>query len=72
MPDEQSAPELDRYLTVRRSLGYDLGTTERTLKRFTAFAEAEGAAHISADLFLRWQAAFGNANRKTGRRASSS
>lgn len=57
--------ELDRYLTVRRSLGYDLGTAERTLKRFTAFAEAEGAAHISADLFLRWQAAFGNANRQT-------
>jgi integrase/recombinase XerD len=57
--------ELDRYLTIRRSLGYDLATAERTLKRFIAFANVEGVEHISADLFLRWQAAFGNANRQT-------
>jgi integrase/recombinase XerD len=57
--------ELDRYLTIRRSLGYDLGTAERMLKRFITFAEAEGTEHVSADLFLRWQAAFGNANRQT-------
>jgi integrase/recombinase XerD len=57
--------EMDRYLTIRRSLGYDLGTAERMLRRFIAFAEAEGAEHVSADLFLRWQAAFGNANRQT-------
>jgi integrase len=57
--------ELVRYLTIRRSLGYDLGTAERILKRFIAFAEAEGVEHVSADLFLRWQAAFGNANRQT-------
>jgi len=57
--------ELDRYLTIRRSLGYDLGSTERMLKRFIAFAESEGAEYVSADLFLRWQAAFGNASRQT-------
>jgi integrase/recombinase XerD len=57
--------ELDRYLTIRRSLGYDLGTAERMLKRFIAFAETEGTEHVSADLFLRWQMAFGNANRQT-------
>jgi integrase/recombinase XerD len=57
--------ELDRYLTIRRSLGFDLSTAERMLKRFIAFAEAEGAKHVSADLFLRWQAAFGNASRQT-------
>ena len=57
--------ELDRYLTVRRSLGYDLGTAERMLKRFIAFAETEGVEHVSADLFLRWQAAFGSASRQT-------
>lgn len=57
--------ELDRYLTIRRSLGYDLCTVERILKRFIAFAETEGVKHVSADLFLRWQAAFGNANRNT-------
>jgi integrase/recombinase XerD len=57
--------ELDRYLTIRRSLGYDLSTAERILRRFIAFAEQEGAEHISTDLFLRWQETFGQANRQT-------
>lgn len=57
--------ELDRYLTIRRGLGYDLGTAERILRKFTAFAEQEGANLISIDLFLRWQEAFGHANRNT-------
>lgn len=57
--------ELDRYLIVRRSLGYDLGTTERILRRFTAFAERERDDLISTKLFLRWQEAFGRANRHT-------
>ena len=39
--------ELDRYLTIRRSLGYDLGTTERILRRFITFAEQEDAEYIS-------------------------
>jgi hypothetical protein len=33
--------ELDRYLTIRRSLGYDLGTTARVLRRFIAFKPLE-------------------------------
>ena len=57
--------ELDRYLTIRRGLGYDLGTAERILRRFTAFAEHEGADLISTALFLRWHDAFGHANRHT-------
>jgi integrase/recombinase XerD len=57
--------ELDRYLTIRRGLGYDLGTTERVLRRFIAFAGRERAEHISTDLFLRWQETFGRANRQT-------
>ena len=57
--------ELDRYLTIRRSLGYDLGTTARILRRFIAFADRQGADYITTDLFLRWQAAFGHANRQT-------
>ncbi len=57
--------ELDRYLTIRRSLGYDLGTTERILRRFITFAEQEDAEYISSALFLRWQEAFGHANRQT-------
>ena len=37
--------QLDRYLSVRRSLGYDLRTGERILRRFARFADQEGASH---------------------------
>lgn len=57
--------ELDRYLAIRRSLGYALGTSERILRRLTAFAERECADHINTELFLRWQEAFDGANRQT-------
>jgi integrase/recombinase XerD len=57
--------ELDRYLTIRRSLGYDLDTTARVLRRFLAFAESHGAEHVTPDLFLRWQQTFGAAGRQT-------
>lgn len=57
--------ELDRYLAIRRSLGFDLRTDERILRRFMAFAEQQGTGHISGELFLRWQAAFGKASRPT-------
>src|SRR5258708_5453586 len=57
--------ELDRYLTIRRSLGYDLATTARLLRRFVAFAETQDAEHVNTDLFLKWQASFGQASRQT-------
>jgi len=50
------ALQLDRYLSVRRSLGYDLRTDERILRRFSRFADREGVAHIDTALFLRWDA----------------
>lgn len=50
------ASQLDRYLSVRRSLGFDLRTDERVLRRFARFADHEGAAHIDTALFLRWDA----------------
>lgn len=50
------APQLDHYLSVRRSLGYDLRTDERVLRRFARFADQEGALHIDTALFLRWDA----------------
>jgi integrase/recombinase XerD len=56
---------LDDYLAVRRSLGFDLSFEERMLRVFTRFAKDEGAGHITADLFLRWKAAFGKANNNT-------
>ena len=51
------AARLDHYLAVRRSLGYDLSTAERILRRFVVFAEGEGADHITTDLFLRVEGA---------------
>lgn len=57
--------ELDRYLTIRRSLGFDLRPDERLLRRFIAFVEQQETCYINADLFLRWQAAFGKASRAT-------
>ena len=57
--------ELDRYLSVRRSLGYDLKTAERVLRRFIAFADKEHAKHITTQLFLGWQKAFGHARSGT-------
>jgi integrase/recombinase XerD len=50
------ASQLDRYLSVRRSLGYDLRTDERILRRFARFADTEGALRIDTALVLRWDA----------------
>lgn len=47
-------PELDRYLTVRRSLGADLRTDERILRRFITFADRKGAMCVNTDLILHW------------------
>ena len=57
--------ELDRYLSIRRSLGYKLSTDERILRKFISFAEGENAEHISTALFLRWQEMFGKAQKQT-------
>jgi len=46
--------ELDSYLTIRRSLGYDLSTAERILRRFIFFAEQHNAEHITSALCLQW------------------
>ncbi len=50
------APQLDRYLSIRRSLGYDLRTDERILRRFARFTDREGALRIDTALVLRWDA----------------
>lgn len=49
-------PQLEYYMRVRRSLRYDLRTSERVLRRFAQFADAQAAAHIDTALFLRWDA----------------
>lgn len=55
----------EEYLIVRRSLGYDLSFTARVMRGFTAFADHEGADHITVDLFLRWKKSFGGASNNT-------
>ncbi|MBI4322004.1 MAG: tyrosine-type recombinase/integrase [Chloroflexi bacterium] len=44
----------ERYLQLRRQLGYKLRGVARLLRSFVAFAEREGADHITTDLALRW------------------
>ncbi|ATW02110.1 tyrosine-type recombinase/integrase [Sphingorhabdus sp. YGSMI21] len=57
--------QLDRYLGVRRSLGYDLRTDERVLRRFARFTDQEGAARIDTALFLRWDASLPDVSTST-------
>ena len=47
--------ELQRYLIIRRNLGYDLYTDERVLKRFVSFLESKNETHITTNLFLEWK-----------------
>jgi integrase/recombinase XerD len=56
---------LDDYISVRRSLGYDLSFAARVLRGFTRFADREGTDHITVDLFLRWKKGFGKADNNT-------
>ena len=44
------ASQLDRYLAVRRSLGYDLRTSERVLRRFIRFADQDFFGTITKKL----------------------
>jgi len=52
----------EQYLALRRSLGADLSFTERVMRRFIEHAEAIGAEHVDADLFLDWRANYGTAD----------
>lgn len=56
---------LENYLVIRRTLGYDLSFQERVLRRFTGFADAQGADHVTVNLFLAWKEHFGSANQHT-------
>jgi integrase len=44
----------ERYLQLRRDLGCQLREAGRLLQDFLAFAEREGACHVTTDLALRW------------------
>jgi integrase/recombinase XerD len=57
--------ELDRYLAVRRGLGFELRTDERILRRFIEYAERIGAEYVNAETFIGWRESFGNAGQHT-------
>jgi len=62
------ATHLDHYLTVRRGFGYDLSTSERILRRFTAFADNEHADYITTALFLSWKTSLARRTTALGQR----
>lgn len=47
---------VDRYLAVRRTLGYKLHNTARNLQAFAAFASDKGDTHIRAATTVQWAA----------------
>ena len=56
---------LDEYLTLRRSMGFDLSFEERVLRKFTTYAGENGFDRISTPLFLDWKANYGDADDNT-------
>jgi integrase len=48
------AQALNDYIAMRRALGFELREVAGCLRNFVAFAEAEGAGHITTALALRW------------------
>ena len=46
--------EVQRYLALRRSLGYRLAEVEQSLRAFAKFAEAAGDTHVRAARALEW------------------
>jgi integrase len=45
---------MEEYIGLRRALGAKLKGVDGDLRRFVAYAESEGAGHITADLAVRW------------------
>ncbi len=57
---------LDQYLAQRQAFGTGLSpSAARPLKAFAAFAVAQGARHVSTDLFMLWKERHGSASQKT-------
>ena len=45
---------VEKYIALRRSLGFELREPARLLRSFIAFMDGEGASHISVELAVRW------------------
>jgi len=51
--------DVDRYITLRRNLGYKLVRTEHHLHRFAHYIEEQGHTHIRSATALEWVATTG-------------
>ena len=47
---------VERYLALRRALGYKLLNTARNLQAYARFASAKGDTHIRATTAVQWAA----------------
>jgi len=45
---------MQQYLSLRRSLGFDIINVDSTLRSFVAFAERNAASYVTTDLALKW------------------
>jgi site-specific recombinase XerD len=48
------ATELERYLELRRQMGFKLRRAEKLLRQFVAYCEAQGIEVVTAAVALRW------------------
>lgn len=60
--------DADRYITLRRTLGYKLVKAARHLQAFTAFADRQGDTHIRTATALAWVPAVGRTQGARDRR----
>ena len=58
---------LEHYIADRRRYGGDWTAVAETLRRFAAFADAQGAEWVTVELFLQWRDQFGSAGTATWR-----
>ena len=56
---------LHEYIKLRRSLGYQLKTVERNLKKFITYLKKKGYQHITVPLALEWATLPQNVKRST-------
>ena len=56
---------LGEYIKVRRSLGYQLKSVERNLKKFIAYLKKKGCQYITVQLALEWATLPKNVKRST-------
>ncbi len=48
--------ELDRYLELRRQMGFKLARAEKLLRQFVAYREENGGDAVTAEVALEWAA----------------